>query len=190
MKHRHDFLLAQELINAGLLTEINAAEIQASAPEGAVLITCGDRDRVTGLLSGCQRIIPVHVLSLNGGALLLSDGIDATRQQVLLEECVEAMFLKNLRFVFNLSHFPCGKGEALGIDLRNNILANLNGKSLLKKVFRQYEFPKKPKVLPIISIDWRSAPGNMQADVIKLYATSLAHWHAIANFSIPSSHDV
>lgn len=182
MKYRHDFLLAQALIAAELLTEINAAEIQRMAPEGAVLITCGDRDRITGLLSGCQRIIPVHILSLNGGALLLSDGIDDRRQHILLEDCVEALLLKELKLIFNLSHFPCGKGEALGIDFRNNILANLNGKRLLKETFGRYELPQKIRVLSIISIDWRSAPEEMRADVIKLYATSLSHRTSIANF--------
>jgi hypothetical protein len=40
-------------------------------------------------------------------------------------------------------------------------------------------------VLPIISIDWRSAPGDLQSDTIRLYATGLRHRDAIANFSPP-----
>ncbi len=102
-----DFRLAQSLIDAGLLTELEPERIRKIAPTGAVLITCGDRDRFTGHLSGCQRIIPVHILSLNGGALLLGDGIDEKRKRILLEDCIEAMFLKKLCFIFSLSHYPC-----------------------------------------------------------------------------------
>lgn len=177
-----DFTLAMNLIQAGLLTELEPKRIQRIAPTGAVLITCGDRDRFTGHLSGCQRIIPVHILSLNGGALLLGSEIDEVRQQVLLEDCIEAMRLKELCFVFNLSHFPCGKATALGIGLRENILANLQGKEKLRRALNQAELPSKTGVLPIISIDWRSAPGDMQDDTIKLYGTGLRYRDRISSF--------
>lgn len=147
-----------------------------------MLITCGDRDRFTGHLSGCQRIIPVHILSLNGGALLLGDGIDEKRKRILLEDCIEAMFLKKLCFIFSLSHYPCGKSAVLGIGLRENILANLEGKRALREKISQSNLPSKTGVLPIISIDWRSAPGDLQNDTIKLYATGLRHQNAIAHF--------
>ena len=184
----HDFLLAQSLINAGLLTELEPDRIRNIAPTGAVLITCGDRDRFTGHLSGCQRIIPVHILSLNGGALLLGDGIDERRKQIILEDCVEAMHLKNLCFVFNLSHHPCGKSTALGIDLRKNILANLEGKKALREKLSQAKLPSKTGVLPIISIDWRSAPGDLQSDTIRLYATGLRHRDGHRELFSPEAH--
>ena len=177
-----DFILAQSLINADLLTELEPERIRKIAPAGAILITCGDRDRFTGHLSGCQSIIPVHILSLNGGALLLGDGIDDVRKQVLFEDCVEAMRLKGICFVFNLSHFLCGKATELGIGLRENILANLQGKKALRRQLFQANLPSKTGVLPIISIDWRSAPGDLQNDTIKLYATGLRHQNAIAHF--------
>lgn len=174
-----DLRMAEQMINAGLLTEINAEKIRTIAPGGAILITCGDRDRVTGHFTGCQDIVPIHLIALNGGALLLSDGIDADAQQVVLENCVEAIQLKNINFIFCLSHFPCGKGELLGMGLRENILANLRAKDFLKR-----RFGSTVGVLSMVGIDWREA-GLPDKDGICLYSTGRDKQDAIIAFQQP-----
>ncbi len=177
-KHRDDLQLAAGMIRADLLTEIRPEKIRELAPEGAILITCGDRDRVTGHFTGCQNIVPIHLISLNGGALLLSEGVDALSQQVITTNCREAMSLKGIRFIFCLSHFPCGKGDILDMNLKENILANLRAKNFLKN-----EFGSTVGVLSIVGIDWREAglPGR---DGVCLYSTGRDKQHAIKNFEL------
>lgn len=175
--HTADFLFAQQLIQAGILEELSPERIRHLAPKGAVLITCGDRDRVTGHLTGCQKIVPIHIIALNGGAILLGEGIDEKRRQIIVEECRDAMHLKELHFIFSLSHFPCGKGDLLGMSLKQNILANLQGKNVLKEIFGS-----GVRILPIISIDWREA-GLADEDGVRLYGTKRNKIHAITHFN-------
>ncbi len=177
--HHVDLRLAEQMITAGLLMEIRAEKIRAIAPEGAILITCGDRDRVTGHFTGCQDIVPIHLIALNGGALLLSDGVDAPAQQIIIRSCEEAMEIKGIRFIFCLSHFPCGKGELLGMGLRENILANLRAKDFLKR-----RFGSAVGVLSMVGVDWREA-GLPDKDGICLYSTGRDKQDAIIAFQQP-----
>lgn len=180
--HAAGFLLARQLIDAGILVELSPERIRHVAPKGAVLITCGDRDRVTGHLSGCQKIVPIHVIALNGGSLLLGKGIDETRQRTIMEDCRDALTMKDIHFVFNLSHFPCGKGDALSMGLQANILANLQGKNVLKEFLG-----KDVGVLTIISIDWREA-GIPGVGGVHLYGTGRNKIHAITHFDPSKPH--
>lgn len=174
------FRLAKELIAAHMLEEIQPEGIRKKAPSGAVLIGCGDRDRFSGFFVGCTAIIPIHPIALNGGGLLLGDDIDETRRQIILEDCTDALRMKQMNFVFILSHFPCGKATALGIGLRDTILKTLEGKRFLKKHLHGVVHG----VLPLISIDWRGA-GIEGEDGIKIYATHLHKADTIASFDPP-----
>ncbi len=178
--HQADLQLAAQMIHAGLLTEIRAEKIRELAPAGATLITCGDRDRVTGHVMGCQDIVPVHLIALNGGTLLLSDKVgDELSKQVIMNNCVETRALKDIHFVFCLSHFPCGKGDFLGMGLRENILANLRAKDFLKRTFGS-----AVGVLSMVGIDWREA-GLPDKDGICLYSTGRDKQEAIIAFQQP-----
>lgn len=180
--HKAGFLLARQLIEAGILDELSPDRIRHLAPKGAILITCGDRDRVTGHLSGCQKIVPIHLIALNGGAILLGEGINPERKQIILEECRDGMKLKDIHFILSLSHFPCGKGDELGMSLQKNILANLEGKDALKTFFG-----RGVGVLTVISIDWREA-GFSGLDGVHLYGTGRNKAHAIKNFDPNKPH--
>jgi len=182
--HEAGFLLAQQLIQAGILEELSPEKIRHLAPQGAILITCGDRDRITGHLSGCQRIVDIHLIALNGGAILLGEGVDEKRKHTIIEECHDAMYLKEIHFIFSLSHFPCGKGDLLGMSLQQNILANLQGKDVLKASFLSIGI--KVRVLPIVSIDWRES-GLANEDGVRLYGTKRNKVHAIKHFD-PAKH--
>ncbi len=184
-----DFVLAESLIQAGYLQEIRGDQLREKAPNGAVLITCGDRDRFKAHFTGCNGFVDVHPICLNGGGVLLGRDVDATRQRIIVEDCVEAFTVKNLSFVLTLSHFPCGKCAKLGIGLREIALKTLEGKTYLKQ-----HIPKDRLngVLPLVSIDWRSAHIKQEHGV-KLYAMSRQDAPAIAGFgrnghTVPSRH--
>jgi hypothetical protein len=157
-------MLAEGLIQAGLLQEINQARIKEQSPNGAVLIACGDRDRFKQHFTGCTGIIDVHPVCLNGGDVLLGNDVDSVRRDVLLEECLEAFAVKSLRFVLDLSYFPCGKCAKLG--LRETVIKTLEGKAILKDAI-----PKSllGGVLPLISIDWRNAHIKQEHAVFIFY---------------------
>lgn len=173
-----DFVLAEELIKAGLLQEIRGDRLKERAPTGAILITCGDRDRFKHHFTGCNGFVDVHPLCLNGGGVLLSDGVDADRQRVLTQDTEEACIIKGLHFALSLSHFPCGKCTALGIGFREAVLRTLEGKVHLKKYVPRTMLKG---VLPLMSIDWRSAHIKQEHGV-KLYALRLQDYVAIADF--------
>lgn len=175
-----EFMLAEGLIQAGLLQEINASRIKERAPNGAVLIACGDRDRFKHHFVGCTGFTDVHPICLNGGGILLGDHVDILRRRVLLEECVEAFMVKDLSFILDLSHFPCGKCAKLGYGFRDTVLRTLEGKAFLK---RSIPGDRLKGVLPLISIDWRNAHIKQEHGV-KLYAVHLQNLEAIASFNL------
>lgn len=181
-----DFVLAEELIRADLLQEIDAPRIKECAPNGAVLISCGDRDRFKHHFVGCTSFTDVHPICLNGGGVLLGDNVDAVRRQVLLEECVEAFAVKGLSFILDLAHFPCGKCAKLGFGFRDTVLRTLQGKAFLK---RSIPADRLKGVLPLISIDWRGAHIKQEHGV-KLYATHLCNMARIASFDLSSQSSV
>ena len=180
MSYQADFDLAHALIQEGLLREIDSAHLKQRAPDGAVLIACGDRDRFRQHFVGCSGIIDVHPLCLNGGGILLADGVCAVRQRVLLEDCEESLELKKMRFVFDLGHFPCGKCTKFAFGFRDLVLKTLDGKKVLKAYIPT---GKLDGVLPFISIDWREAH-IQQEQGVKLYAVRLQDKHAIASFQL------
>lgn len=182
-KHHNDLRLAEKMIHADLLTEIRPEKIRELAPEGAILITCGDRDRVTGHFTGCQSIVPIHLIALNGGGLRLADGIDQSAKNLITGECIDAMSLKGIRFIFCLSHYPCGKGDILGMDLKTNIIANLQAKDYLKRTFGS-----AVGVLSMVGIDWREA-GLPDRDGVCLYSTGRDKTNAIRGFPDSRSSD-
>jgi len=173
-----DFVLAEELIQAGLLQEIKGDRLKEKAPGGAVLITCGDRDRFKHHFTGCNGFVDVHPVCLNGGGVLLGNDVDAVRQSVITEECDEAFTVKNLSFILSLSHFPCGKCTKLGLSFRETVLKTLEGKVHLKSHISR---ERLKGVLPLVSIDWRSAHIRQEHGV-KLYALRLQDMQAIAHF--------
>lgn len=182
MEHLYpEFMLAEGLIQAGLLQEIDAPRIKERAPNGAVLIACGDRDRFSQHFTGCSGLTAVHPVCLNGGGVLLGDHVDVLRRRVLLDECVEAFAVKGLSFVLDLSHFPCGKCAKLGFGFRDTVLRTLEGKAFLK---RSIPASRLKGVLPLISIDWRNAHIKQEHGV-KLYAAHLQNMEAIASFELP-----
>lgn len=175
-----EFALAESLIQAGLLAEIDAPHIKSRAPNGAVLISCGDRDRFKHHFVGCNNFTDVHTVCLNGGGVLLGDHVDPVRRRVILEECVEAFVVKDLSFILDLSHFPCGKCAKLGIGFRDTVLRTLEGKAFLK---RSIPSSRLKGVLPLISIDWRNAHIRQEHGV-KLYAAHHQDMAAIASFGL------
>ncbi len=184
MEHLYpEFMLAEGLIQAGLLKEIDGPHIKKEAPNGAVLIACGDRDRFSQHFTGCSGLTAVHPVCLNGGGVLLGDHVDVLRRRVLLDECVEAFAVKGLSFILDLSHFPCGKCAKLGIGFRDTVLRTLEGKAFLK---RSIPASRLKGVLPLISIDWRNAHIRQEHGV-KLYAASLKDMEAIASFELSES---
>ena len=178
MDNHADFVLAEALIQAGLLREIRGDHLKEKAPNGAVLITCGDRDRFKAHFTGCNGFVDVHPICLNGGGVLLGTDVDVIRQRIIVEDCVEAFAVKGLSFVLSLSHFPCGKCAKLGIGFQDIVLKTLEGKVHLKN-----HIPKSSLtgVLPLVSIDWRSAHIKQEHGV-KLYALSRHDAEAIAGF--------
>lgn len=187
MEHLYpEFMLAEGLIKAGLLQEIDAPRIKERAPNGAVLIACGDRDRFSQHFTGCSGLTAVHPVCLNGGGVLLGDHVDILRRRVLLEECVEAFDVKGLSFVLDLSHFPCGKCAKLGYGFRDTVLRTLEGKAFLK---RAIPASRLKGVLPLISIDWRNAHIKQEHGV-KLYAAHLQNMEAIASFELSEPGDM
>lgn len=174
-----DFVLAEEMIKAGLLQEIRGPRIKARAPSGAVFITCGDRDRFGHHYSFCSDLVNAHPVCLNGGGVLLGNDVDATRRQVILEEVLGAFAIKGLRFVLDLSHFPCGKCTAVyGFGFRETLLKTLQGKAYLKDAIPK---DRLDGILPLIGIDWRVAHIKQEHGV-KLYALRLQDMDAIAGF--------
>lgn len=178
MNPHADFILAEALIQAGLLQEIRGDRLREKAPDGAVLITCGDRDRFKAHFTGCNGFVNVHPICLNGGGVLLGTDVDVVRQRIIIEDCVEAFAVKGLSFILSLAHFPCGKCAKLGISFQDIVLKTLEGKAHLKKHIPRDSLTG---VLPLVSIDWRSAHIKQEHGV-KLYALRLQDAKAIAGF--------
>lgn len=182
--HHSDFDFADDLIGHGLLQEIKPEWIREKAPHGVVLISCGDRDRHTGYLSGCSSIVPVHSIMLDGGGILLGNDVDDIDRYTILKHCKHALDRKKINFVFTLSHFPCGMAEDLGFDLRATILKTIEGKAFLKRRLGSLV----NGVLPIISIDWNDLTDERNERNVKLYAVHRCNAHAIASFEKRSHH--
>lgn len=180
------FVLAEAMIQAGLLQEIRAPRLKERAPNGAVFITCGDRDRFSHHYAVCSGLVDAHPVCLNGGGVLLGNDVDDVRKQTILEETLEAFAIKGLRFVLDHSHFPCGKCTAkYGFGLRETLLKTLEGKAFLKEAIPK---EKLDGILPLIGIDWRVAHIKREHGV-KLYALRLQDMPAIANFGQTRRHE-
>ncbi|MBI4101741.1 MAG: hypothetical protein HY443_02130 [Candidatus Nealsonbacteria bacterium] len=128
-------LSQQDLEFIGELKEIGALEkIQPDffdQSKGIILICCGDGDRSGEIihfhekLMAAQRTKPrVHLLSLNGGSLLVPAcspfiGLDEIPYDKLYRlQVAGAKKLKGMDTVVNHGHFPCGMASLINLDIR------------------------------------------------------------------------
>lgn len=175
---KEGFLLAANLINAGVLEVVDDARLKEIAPKGSVFISCGDRDRFHAYFRKMQSVVPMHPITLNGGGILLGTGVDETRRVVITEDTRDAFDLKGIGTVVLSSHFPCGKAGLLDFGLREILLKTLEGKAFLKKTFPTC------RVLPLMSIDWRPVNGEVDDTFIETFTFHLHDLEHIRDFVV------
>ncbi len=147
------FNFLRRLRNEEILQEIKVDAFN-NEKNGSILITCGDRDRITDIFSHLREMNKLHVLSLNGGGILLSDSY-YFRRDVILEDCLDASRIKGSTLIKTLGHFPCGKAFQRGHNAKDIALMILEGKRNLRKALQARIGDLH--ILPLMHVDWRDS---------------------------------
>ncbi|MBP9864431.1 hypothetical protein KBC54_03215 [Patescibacteria group bacterium] len=109
---------------------------------GIILMPCGDGDQFHDLYKHLaetvqfQSLPRIHVLSLNGGALLIPEHSPFNKERdygsVLIEHAVTAVKLKGIQTIVLEAHAPCGMARAAGLDLVSVVRLLVAAKRRLK----------------------------------------------------------
>ncbi len=159
----------------GILLEIDGSAFDKE-DKGSILITCGDRDRITDIFSHLREMTQMHTLMLNGGGILLADSC-FIRRQIILEDCLDANRIKGITFIKTLSHFPCGKALQRGHTAKDIILMTLEGKrNIIKTLSARI---KNLRVLALLHVDWRDS--NTPERGLRTYVINLKNYNLIEN---------
>ena len=124
-----DRKLIEKFIKNGVLEPLNGFQLDYS--NGTIMVACSDGDQLYDLISRhtnlCQNNpnhTRIHLIALNGGALLL----DATsplgkevpahpEYRVILRHLLGARELKKITSVALYSHAPCGMADKFGLSV-------------------------------------------------------------------------
>lgn len=167
-----DFL--RKLRNMEALQEIRPEAFDEER-NGSILISCGDRDRITDIFSHLREMVDIHTITLNGGGILLADGSFATRRQIILEDCLDASKIKGSTFVKTLGHFPCGKALQRGYTAKDIVLMTLEGKKNIREALASRI--DGLRILPLMHVDWRDS--STPEKNLKTYAMQCRHYEII-----------
>lgn len=170
-----DFSFVRRLRSEGLLQEIKPDAFRGGE-NGSILITCGDRDRITDIFYHLREMAEIQTIGLNGGGILLGDNSFDSRRQIIIEDCYDAHVLKGSRLIKTLGHFPCGKARLCGFTVRDVVLMTLKGKRYIRTMLGNRI--RDLHILPLIHIDWRCSdtPGKG----CKTYFVQFAHYERMA----------
>lgn len=167
----------------GLLKDVDAHRINLT--DGAILVTCADGDQLPDIFGNfseaclAHRATPrVHVLGLNGGALLLPRDTPlntANREDlVLLSHIRTAIKLKNIRTVALYAHAPCGAAGLAKLSLLEVVNMLAKAKARVKE-----EIPES-KVACFMHVDRGAEEGKRtyfisgaEINLLKLSPTTL-----------------
>lgn len=119
-----DQRLLSELRVFGVLQDVD--EHRLSQEEGVILFTCGDGDQMpdiwrfqTSLMQNQRPNLRIHVIAVNGGALLLAKDSPLSQDEerrFLLSQIAGAKQLKHINTVALNAHAPCGMAGLLDLD--------------------------------------------------------------------------
>ena len=168
------FGFLRKLRDEGFLQEIKPNAF-VTEPNGSILISCGDRDRVSDIFSHLNGMVNIHTIMLNGGGILLADGPFATQRQIILEDCLDAHKIKGSRFIKTLGHFPCGKAHQRGFTAKDIVLMTLEGKKNIRAELSGRIAGLR--ILPLMHVDWRDSDTPKRE--LKTYAMQCRHYECI-----------
>jgi hypothetical protein len=140
----------------------------------SILVTCGDMDRIEDILLHLRKMAKFQLISLNGGAILLGRGY-FQRNDIILEDILDASRIKGLNFIQTLGHFPCGKAAQRGHTAKDISLMVLEGEERLRETLSARI--DGLQILPLMHVDWRGSPWAERG--LKTYAMRYTHYDAI-----------
>ncbi len=162
------------LLNNGVLQKVQGDSFPT--PAGVILVTCGDGDHFQNIywLFRTQLICPgererIHVLSRNGGALLLAPQAPR-RVEGLLREIEEACTLKGIEATALCSHAPCGVARSYSLTVARSIDLLIQG----KRFARSYMEARKPTMRFACFLHVHHG-----GDEKEIYFISASHWDAV-----------
>lgn len=138
-----DKVLVGELRRAevGVLEDVDAHRLDQN--DGAVLVTCADGDQLWDIFAHhaqtqVRRVTPrIHLLSLNGGALLLpydSRLSSGTHEDLpLLRHIKAGLAMKGMKTVALYAHAPCVAATQCKLDILQSVHYLMNAKLRTKE---------------------------------------------------------
>lgn len=127
----------------GVLKTVDAKHVKMTAVDGGeVIIACGDGKRFSDLYGHRIRLtnkirpeyhVP-HMLTLNGGALLLS-AESPLYNPVMAYNTMYAVLFNQINNIVIYGHAPCGAGNFEDIDIKKNFELLIHGEATLRKLF-------------------------------------------------------
>ncbi len=134
--------LVREMREFGVLRDAEGHRLDQAS--GVILVACADGDQMPDLfrfqagMSDGQREVPrVHVLALNGGALLIPDGSPITNvgeDRVIIEHLRGAQGLKGISTVALYVHAPCGMAYGAQLSFEGVIGLLMQAKTRVKEM--------------------------------------------------------
>jgi hypothetical protein len=117
---------------------------------GIILVTCSDGDQILDTLEHAQGLFRersikprIHLIALNGGALLVSKKsplvADDREDQIILKHVAKAQKLKGINTIALYTHAPCGAGTDAGLSLQQEIKLLFSAKGRIKEELPNFQ---------------------------------------------------
>lgn len=150
----------RRLRDEGIIEEVRAGAMHLE--EGMIVVSCADGDQMEdefehlrALFHHASASARIHLLALNGGALLISPHWPNTSAgNVLVEHIRQAEELKGTKTVALFTHVPCGAAGIVKWGVAQLIDQLINAKQRLKE--------KNPSitVICLLHVDWSKCNGG------------------------------
>lgn len=156
-----DNALLRQLRDAGVMEEMCAGDMHLES--GMIVVSCADGDQMEdefehlrALFHRASANARIHLLALNGGALLISpDWPDSSAAgDVFIKHIVQAEELKRIKTVALFTHIPCGAAGMVRWGVARVIDQLIAAKLRIKE-----QIPET-KVICLLHVDWSKCNGG------------------------------
>jgi len=147
----------QKLREKNILADVDAHLLNQK--DGVIMIACSDGDQMPDVFKKQSELIldqcenpRIHVLALNGGALVVPNDSPLNQEinnaEVLLKNLEGAIELKKIHTLILYAHAPCGAAGLFNLDVNSVIEALVKSKEIIKQRFTGL------KVACFFHVDW------------------------------------
>lgn len=151
-----DIKILQNWRKSKAIVEVDKTKLQKAAPNGVILVMCGDGDRSVETIDYLKTQLPkhrFHLHALNGGPLRFNPEVPIPTEirvdRQMAVDLLNSRSMKEIPTLILMAHWPCGLAGKLSLGIRDAIWHTIDLGDLVSKLGWD-----RTKIIPMLHVDY------------------------------------